>query len=46
MPCGLSSNGLPVGLQIIGPPFEESLILRVGAAMEDGGVGIPPCPVS
>jgi aspartyl-tRNA(Asn)/glutamyl-tRNA(Gln) amidotransferase subunit A len=44
IPCGLSADGLPVGLQIIGPPFEEALILRVGAAMEDGGVGIPPCP--
>jgi aspartyl-tRNA(Asn)/glutamyl-tRNA(Gln) amidotransferase subunit A len=46
MPCGLSGEGLPVGLQIIGPPFEEALVLRVGAAMEDGGVGIPPCPMA
>jgi aspartyl-tRNA(Asn)/glutamyl-tRNA(Gln) amidotransferase subunit A len=46
IPCGLSDIGLPVGLQIVGPPFEEALILRVGAAMEDGGVGIPPCPVA
>ena len=43
MPCGLSSSGLPIGLQIVGPPFEEALILRVGAALEDGGVAIPPC---
>jgi aspartyl-tRNA(Asn)/glutamyl-tRNA(Gln) amidotransferase subunit A len=46
MPCGLSAAGLPVGLQIVGPAMEEALILRVGAAMEDGGVGIPPCPTS
>jgi aspartyl-tRNA(Asn)/glutamyl-tRNA(Gln) amidotransferase subunit A len=46
IPCGLSGDGLPVGLQIVGPAFEESLILRVGAAMEDGGVGIPPCPMA
>jgi aspartyl-tRNA(Asn)/glutamyl-tRNA(Gln) amidotransferase subunit A len=46
MPCGLSVAGLPVGLQIVGPAMEEALILRVGAAMEDGGVGIPPCPTS
>jgi aspartyl-tRNA(Asn)/glutamyl-tRNA(Gln) amidotransferase subunit A len=46
LPCGLSGSGLPVGLQIIGPAFEEALILRVGAAMEDGGVGIPPCPMA
>jgi aspartyl-tRNA(Asn)/glutamyl-tRNA(Gln) amidotransferase subunit A len=44
IPCGLTDDGLPVGLQIAGPPFEESLILRVGAALEDSGVGIPPCP--
>ena len=45
MPCGLSGGGLPVGLQIVGAPFEEALILRIGAALQDGGVGIPPCPV-
>ena len=45
IPCGLSGDGLPIGLQIVGPPFEEALLLRVGAAMEDGGVGIPPCPM-
>ena len=44
VPCGLSSEGLPIGLQIIGAPFEEALILRVGATLEDGGVAIPPCP--
>ncbi|MCX6626472.1 MAG: amidase [Candidatus Solibacter sp.] len=45
MPCGLSVSGLPVGLQIIGPAFEEGRLLRVGAALEDSGVGIPPCPM-
>ncbi len=45
MPCGLSGNGLPIGLQIVGPPFEEAAVLKVGAALEDGGVGIPPCPI-
>lgn len=44
MPCGLSGNGMPVGLQIVGPAFEEATVLRIGAALEDGGVGIPPCP--
>ena len=46
LPCGLSAAGLPVGLQIIGAPFEEALLLRIGAALEDGGVGIPPCPLA
>ena len=46
IPCGLSAAGLPIGVQIVGPPFEEALLLRVGAAMEDGGIGIPPCPMA
>ena len=46
IPCGLSGLGLPIGLQIVGPAFEEATILRVGAAVEDGGVSIPPCPLS
>jgi aspartyl-tRNA(Asn)/glutamyl-tRNA(Gln) amidotransferase subunit A len=46
LPCGLSGAGMPVGLQIVGSDFEEALILRVGAALEDGGVGIPPCLIS
>ncbi len=42
LPCGLSADGMPIGLQIIGPAFAEELILRTGAALEDGGLGIPP----
>jgi aspartyl-tRNA(Asn)/glutamyl-tRNA(Gln) amidotransferase subunit A len=45
MPCGLSGAGLPIGLQIVGPAFEEALLLKVGAALEDNGVGVPPCPI-
>jgi aspartyl-tRNA(Asn)/glutamyl-tRNA(Gln) amidotransferase subunit A len=46
IPCGLWASGLPIGIQIIGPAWEEALILRVGAALEDGGVGIPRCPAA
>ena len=35
LPCGFDEAGLPIGLQIIGPGFQEGLILRVGAALED-----------
>jgi aspartyl-tRNA(Asn)/glutamyl-tRNA(Gln) amidotransferase subunit A len=45
MPCGMSAAGLPLGLQIVGAAFEEAAVLRIGAALEDGGVGIPPYPM-
>ena len=34
VPCGFSSEGLPVGLQLMGPPFGESQILRREWRME------------
>ena len=33
LPCG-KIDGLPVGLQIVGKPFDEEMVLRVGAAYE------------
>ena len=33
IPCGLS-EGLPVGLQILGPQFSENLMFRAGYALE------------
>ncbi|MCS7314880.1 MAG: amidase [Bryobacterales bacterium] len=34
IPCGLDPAGLPLGLQIAGPPFSEARLLRVAAALE------------
>jgi aspartyl-tRNA(Asn)/glutamyl-tRNA(Gln) amidotransferase subunit A len=34
LPCGFSSAGLPIGLQIIGKPFDEETILQVAYAFE------------
>jgi aspartyl-tRNA(Asn)/glutamyl-tRNA(Gln) amidotransferase subunit A len=34
VPCGLTAEGLPVGLQILGPGFGEETILRIGHAYE------------
>ncbi len=34
LPCGWSYNGLPIGLQIIGKPFEEHVVLRLAYAYE------------
>jgi aspartyl-tRNA(Asn)/glutamyl-tRNA(Gln) amidotransferase subunit A len=40
VPCGLS-DGLPVGLQIIGKAFDESTVLRVAHAYEQHGERLP-----
>ncbi|RCW65793.1 Asp-tRNA(Asn)/Glu-tRNA(Gln) amidotransferase subunit GatA [Saliterribacillus persicus] len=34
LPCGLSSNGLPIGLQIIGKHFDEPTIYKAAYAYE------------
>src|SRR5258708_990347 len=34
VPAGLSGDGLPLGLQIIGRAFDEATVLRVGEAIE------------
>ncbi len=34
LPCGFTEGGLPIGLQVIGKPFEEATLLRVARAYE------------
>ncbi len=34
-PCGFDSEGMPVGLQLIGKPLDEQMLFKVGAAFED-----------
>jgi aspartyl-tRNA(Asn)/glutamyl-tRNA(Gln) amidotransferase subunit A len=34
VPCGKSSSGLPIGMQVLGRHFDESTILRLGHALE------------
>jgi len=43
VPGGRSAEGLPLGLQIIGKPFDEGLVLRAGQVIEDA-VGRMPIP--
>ena len=38
VPCGFNSQGLPIGLQFMGRPFEESLLFQIAHAYE----GISP----
>ncbi len=35
VPAGLSGDGLPLGLQVIGKAFDEETMLRVAAVLED-----------
>lgn len=34
IPCGLTADGLPIGLQIVGPMFGDALVLRAARAYE------------
>jgi aspartyl-tRNA(Asn)/glutamyl-tRNA(Gln) amidotransferase subunit A len=45
VPMGLAAEGLPVGLQIAGRPFEETTVLRVADAYQsvtDHHLAVPP----
>ena len=47
LPCGFTAAGLPVGLQLVGPPRGEAKLLAAAAALEDllglaGSVPIDP----
>ncbi len=36
LPCGFTRSGLPIGLQIIGQPFQEAGLLAIAHAYEQG----------
>jgi aspartyl-tRNA(Asn)/glutamyl-tRNA(Gln) amidotransferase subunit A len=35
VPAGLSGRGLPLGLQLIGRPFDEETVLRAAGVLEE-----------
>jgi aspartyl-tRNA(Asn)/glutamyl-tRNA(Gln) amidotransferase subunit A len=37
VPCGRTSEGLPVGMQIVGPHFSEARVLQIARAFERAG---------
>jgi aspartyl-tRNA(Asn)/glutamyl-tRNA(Gln) amidotransferase subunit A len=44
VPCGLTSTGLPIGLQIIGRTFDEATVYRYGYAYETAASTEPQVP--
>jgi aspartyl-tRNA(Asn)/glutamyl-tRNA(Gln) amidotransferase subunit A len=42
VPCGVTSDGLPIGLQIVAAPWAERRVLRVGRAYELATAGSEP----
>lgn len=44
LPCGLSASGLPLGIQLIAPPFAECSLLAAAAWCHDvlGSIPAPP----
>jgi amidase len=38
VPAGLDDAGLPLGVQLVGPPWSEQRLLAVAAALEEAGI--------
>jgi aspartyl-tRNA(Asn)/glutamyl-tRNA(Gln) amidotransferase subunit A len=36
VPCGVGDDGLPVGVQLLGPALSEGVLFRAGAVIEEG----------
>lgn len=45
VPMGLSSDGLPIGVQIVGRPWEEELVLALAAVLEESRGEFPQPPL-
>ncbi len=46
VPCGISSGGLPLGMQMAAPPLGEAFLFRLARTLEKhGDTGLNRCPV-
>jgi len=36
LPGGIAADGLPLGIQLLGPDFSEADLFRIGRAFEEG----------
>ncbi len=47
VPCGLTKDGLPAGLQLLGKPFDEATILRAAHCYEqNSGIDLGKAPIA
>lgn len=44
MPCGLDDDGLPIGVQVVGPRHSDALVLRACQTLYDTGLAELPTP--
>jgi Asp-tRNA(Asn)/Glu-tRNA(Gln) amidotransferase A subunit family amidase len=44
IPFGMSEDGLPVGIQLAGRPYEEELILEIAIRLEEARGPFPAPP--
>jgi indoleacetamide hydrolase len=45
IPCGLSSDGLPIGLELVGPAASDARLLAIGEAVERSFPALPRPPI-
>jgi amidase len=46
VPVAISGAGLPIGIQLVGRPFEDELLLEVAVALEETGGPFPAPPLA
>ena len=44
MPAGFTKSGMPIGIQLVGPPRGDALVLQVGLALERA-LNLPKTPI-